>query len=286
LVEGTETPLQDLNKPIVTVAIPVFNGEKEIADAIQSVLNQTFVDFELVIIDDCSSDQTLSVARSFSDQRIRVIENEANLGYIGNFNRAVQEAKGTYLKILCHDDVIVANCIEMQIKPFMGDNGEKIAISTGLKKVVNHKRVEVLSPQGLKGSTRYVEGVSAIRKCVRAGRNLIGETSVTLVKTDDLRKIGSFQTKYTLDLNMWFRVLQLGGLYFTNEIVSEFRITDTSGTAAQSKTQATQTNQLLDWAFEQNFGVTKFDLCLGKTRSYLNQIGRRFIFFYASRKSR
>ena len=278
--------MQDLNKPIVTVAIPVFNGEKEIADAIQSVLNQTFVDFELVIIDDCSSDQTLSVARSFSDQRIRVIENEANLGYIGNFNRAVQEAKGTYLKILCHDDVIVANCIEMQIKPFMGDNGEKIAISTGLKKAVNHKRVEVLSPQGLKGSTRYVEGVSAIRNCVRAGRNLIGETSVTLVKTDDLRKIGSFQTKYTLDLNMWFRVLQLGGLYFTNEIVSEFRIIATSGTAAQSKTQATQTNQLLDWAFKQNFGVTKFDLCLGKTRSYLNQISRRFIFFYASRKSR
>ena len=72
--------MQDLNKPIVTVAIPVFNGENEIADAIQSVLNQTFADFELVIIDDCSSDQTLSVARSFSDYRIRVIENEANLG--------------------------------------------------------------------------------------------------------------------------------------------------------------------------------------------------------------
>lgn len=277
--------MQDLNKPIVTVAIPVFNGENEIADAIQSVLNQTFVDFELVIIDDCSSDQTLSVARSFSDYRIRVIENEANLGYIGNFNRAVQEAKGTYLKILCHDDVIVANCIEMQIKPFMGDNGEKIAISTGLKKVVNHKRIEVLSPQGLKGSTRYFEGVAAIRKCVRAGRNLIGETSVTLVKTDDLRKIGSFQTKYTLDLNMWFRVLQLGGLHFTNEIVSEFRVIGTSGTAAQSKTQATQTNQLLDWAFEQNFGVKRFDVYIGKSMAFLNEIGRRLVFYIASRKS-
>jgi glycosyltransferase involved in cell wall biosynthesis len=277
--------LQELKKPIVTVAIPVFNGEKEIADAIQSVLNQTFVDFELIMIDDCSTDQTLSVARSFSDHRIRIIENEVNLGYIGNFNRAVQEAKGTYLKILCHDDVIVANCIEMQIKPFMGNNSEKIAISTGLKKVVNHKRVEVLSPQGLKGCTRYVEGVSAIRKCVRAGRNLIGETSVTLVKTDDLRKIGSFQTKYTLDLNMWFRVLQLGGLYFTNEVVSEFRIIDTSGTAAQSKTQATQTNQLLDWAFEQNFGITRFDVYIGKSMAFLNQFSRRLVFYFASRIS-
>ena len=172
----------------------------------------------------------------------------------------------------------------MQIEPFVRGKGDDIAISTGLKKVVNSKRVEVLSPQGLNGSTRYVDGISVIRKCVRAGRNLIGETSVTLVKTEDLRKIGSFETKYTLDLNMWIRVLQLGGLYFTNEIVSEFRIIDTSGTAAQSKTQARQTNQLLDWAFEQNFGVTRFDLCLGKTMAYLNQIGRRFVFFYARRK--
>jgi glycosyltransferase involved in cell wall biosynthesis len=277
--------LQDSKKPLITVAIPVFNGEKEIADAIQSVLNQTYLDFELVVIDDCSTDQTLNVARSFSDPRIRIMENEVNLGYIGNFNRTVNEAKGMYLKILCHDDVIVPNCLEMQIEPFIGGRGEYIAISTGLKKVVNNKRVEVLKPQGLKGSTRYVDGNSVIRKCVRAGRNLIGETSVTLVKTEDLRNIGSFETKYTLDLNMWFRVLQLGGLYFTSAIVSEFRIIDTSGTAAQSKTQAKQTNQLLAWAFEQNFGVTRLDLYLGKTMAYLNQIARRFIFFYSSRKS-
>jgi len=277
--------LQDSKKPLITVAIPVFNGEKEIADAIQSVLNQTYLDFELVVIDDCSTDQTLNVARSFSDPRIRIMENEVNLGYIGNFNRTVNEAKGMYLKILCHDDVIVPNCLEMQIEPFIGGRGEDIAISTGLKKVVNNKRVEVLKPQGLKGSTRYVDGNSVIRKCVRAGRNLIGETSVTLVKTEDLRNIGSFETKYTLDLNMWFRVLQLGGLYFTSAIVSEFRIIDTSGTAAQSKTQAKQTNQLLAWAFEQNFGVTRLDLYLGKTMAYLNQIARRFIFFYSSRKS-
>ena len=277
--------MQDSKKPLITVAIPVFNGEKEIADAIQSVLNQTYLDFELVVIDDCSTDQTLNVARSFSDPRIRIMENEVNLGYIGNFNRTVNEAKGMYLKILCHDDVIVPNCLEMQIEPFIGGRGEDIAISTGLKKVVNNKRVEVLKPQGLKGSTRYVDGNSVIRKCVRAGRNLIGETSVTLVKTEDLRNIGSFETKYTLDLNMWFRVLQLGGLYFTSAIVSEFRIIDTSGTAAQSKTQAKQTNQLLAWAFEQNFGVTRLDLYLGKTMAYLNQIARRFIFFYSSRKS-
>jgi hypothetical protein len=151
---------------------------------------------------------------------------------------------------------------------------------------VNSDRIEVISPEGLKGSTRYVDGTSVVRKCVRAGRNLIGETSVTLVKTEELRKTGSFQTKYTLDLNMWFRVLQLGDLYFTNEIVSEFRIIDTSGTAAQSKTQALQTIQLLEWAFQQNFGVTKLDVRIGKTRAHLNQLARRLVFFYADRKTK
>ena len=278
--------MQDTKTPLITVAIPVFNGENEIADSIQSVLNQTFLNFELVVIDDCSTDRTLDVARSFSDPRIRIIQNEANLGYIGNFNRTVSEAKGKYLKILCHDDVIVPSCLEMQLEPFLESQGNGVSISTGLKKVVNSDRIEVISPQGLKGSTRYVDGTSIVRKCVRAGRNLIGETSVTLVRTDDLRKIGSFQTKYTLDLNMWFRVLQLGDLYFTNEIVSEFRIIDTSGTAAQSKTQALQTIQLLEWAFQQNFGVTKLDVRIGKTRAHLNQLARRLVFFYANRKTK
>jgi glycosyltransferase involved in cell wall biosynthesis len=285
LFKGTESPLQKIKTPTITVAIPVFNGEKEIADAIQSVLNQTFMDFELVIIDDCSADRTLDIALSFSDPRIRIIRNDVNLGYIGNFNRSVSEAKGEYLKILCHDDVIVPTCLEIQLKPFLESQGINVSISTGLKKVVNNNHVEVFRPQGLKGSSRCIDGSSVIRKCVRAGRNLIGETSVTLVKTEELQKIGSFETKYTLDLNMWFRVLQLGDLYFTNEIVSEFRIIDTSGTAAQSKTQALQTNQLLEWAFQQNFGVTKFDIRVGKTRAYLNQFARRLIFSYANRKT-
>ena len=275
--------MQALKNPLITVGIPVFNGEKEIAEAIQSVLNQTYLDFELVVIDDCSKDQTLNVVRSFSDPRIRIIQNEVNLGYIGNFNRTVSEANGKYLKILCHDDVIVPTCLEIQLEPFLGSQGDDISISTGLKKVVNSHRIEVFSPQGLKGSTRYIDSRYVIKKCVRAGRNLIGETSVTLVKTEDLRKIGSFETKYTLDLNMWFRVLQFGGLYFTSEIVSEFRIIDTSGTAAQSKTQALQTSQLLEWAYEQNFGVSRFDICIGKTMAYLNQFGRRLLFFYANR---
>ena len=276
--------MQELKKPLITVAIPVFNGENEIAEAVRSVLNQTFLNFELVVIDDCSTDRTLDIAHSFSDPRIRIIQNEVNLGYIGNFNRAVSEAKGKYLKILCHDDVIVPRCLEIQLEPFLGGQGNEVSISTGLKKVVNSDRLEVFSPQGLKGSTRHVDGTSVVKKCVRAGRNLIGETSVTLVKTEELRKIGSFQSKYTLDLNMWFRVLQLGDLYFTNEIVSEFRIIDTSGTAAQSRTQALQTIQLLEWAFQQNFGVTKFDVRIGKMRAHMNQFARRLIFFYANRK--
>ena len=268
-------------KPLVTIAIPVFNGEFEISDAIESVFNQSIDDFELVVIDDCSTDKTIEVVESFKDQRIRLIKNEVNLGYIGNFNRAVNEARGEYLKILCHDDIILPNSVEALLRPFKEPN-DRVVLSTGLKKIVNNRRKSILRPQGFNGKSREIDGVDAIRACVRAGRNLIGETSVALVRTSVIREIGTFKTKYTLDLNMWFRILQTGNVYFVNEPVSEFRVTNSSGTAAQSRTQAKQTRELIDWIKQEDIGVSNFDAFIGKLSASVNQFARRAIFFFAN----
>ena len=66
--------------PLVSIAIPTYRGEAHIADTIESVLGQSFGDFELIIVDDNSSDRTLEIARRFTDPRIRILCNEANLG--------------------------------------------------------------------------------------------------------------------------------------------------------------------------------------------------------------
>ena len=78
-----------MEAPQITVAMPVYNGEGFVHLAIQSVLDQTYSDFELLIVDNCSTDGTLDVVKTFSDPRIRLHINSTNLGMVGNWNRSV-----------------------------------------------------------------------------------------------------------------------------------------------------------------------------------------------------
>lgn len=90
--------------PHVSVIIPTYNGADFVADAIESVLSQSYADFELLVVDDGSTDDTPEIAQSFNDSRIRIHENERNLGIAKNMNRAVQLADGNIIAFLDQDD--------------------------------------------------------------------------------------------------------------------------------------------------------------------------------------
>jgi glycosyltransferase involved in cell wall biosynthesis len=94
--------------PLVSVLMTVYNREKYIAEAIESVLNSTYTNFELLIVDDLSTDQSLSIAKEYEakDKRIKIIVNEVNLGQFQNRNKAATLAKGKYIKYVDSDDII------------------------------------------------------------------------------------------------------------------------------------------------------------------------------------
>jgi glycosyltransferase involved in cell wall biosynthesis len=100
---------------IISILITSFNRDKYIADAIESVLNSTFKDFELIIVDDCSQDRTVEIARKYEalDQRVKVFVNENNLGDYPNRNKAASYAKGKYIKYVDADDYIYPNGLEI-----------------------------------------------------------------------------------------------------------------------------------------------------------------------------
>ena len=110
-------------KTMVSVLMTAFNREKFIGEAIESVLLSTFKDFELIIVDDCSTDSTVEIAQSFAEQdkRIKVFQNEINLGDYPNRNKAASYANGKYLKYLDSDDVMSPNCLEIMVEG-MEDN--------------------------------------------------------------------------------------------------------------------------------------------------------------------
>lgn len=112
-----DIPKNTENPPIVSVLMTAFNRQDYIADAIQSVLNSTFTDFELIIVDDASTDNTLAIASEYEarDNRIKIYKNDQNFGQFGNRNRAASYATGKYLKYLDSDDIIYPYGLKLMV---------------------------------------------------------------------------------------------------------------------------------------------------------------------------
>ena len=108
--------------PRVSICIPVYNTERFIADAVTTALAQTYRDFEIVIVDNASTDATPRGARARHGPAHQAsFRNERNIGAQANFNRAVSLARGEYLKVLCADDVLYPTCLEQQVAVFEAD---------------------------------------------------------------------------------------------------------------------------------------------------------------------
>jgi glycosyltransferase involved in cell wall biosynthesis len=101
--------------PKVTVAIPTYNRAHYLKEAIESVLNQTYTDYELLVVDNASTDNTEEVVKSFNDKRIKYIKNEKNIGMVNNWNKCIDLAQGKYLIIFHDDDIMKPELLEKEI---------------------------------------------------------------------------------------------------------------------------------------------------------------------------
>src|SRR5262245_35151443 len=107
------------SSPRVSVGLPVYNGERFVADAIDSILSQDFEDLELIISDNASEDATEEIARAYveKDARARYVRNEVNVGAARNYNNLVDMARGEYFKWAAHDDQcapgFVGRCVDV-----------------------------------------------------------------------------------------------------------------------------------------------------------------------------
>jgi glycosyltransferase involved in cell wall biosynthesis len=102
--------------PAVSVIMAAYNGERFLRPAIDSILSQSFRDFELIVIDDCSTDSTSRIMSEVKDERIRVLRNERNLGIAGTLNRGLAVARGEYIALQDHDDVSLPTRFEKQVQ--------------------------------------------------------------------------------------------------------------------------------------------------------------------------
>ncbi|WP_272023352.1 glycosyltransferase family 2 protein [Olleya namhaensis] len=131
-------------KVLISVVLPVYNVEPYIKECIDSILNQTIQDFEVIVIDDCSTDSTVAVVESYNDDRISIIKKEKNKGLIDSLNLGFRLAKGKYIARVDGDDINVLNRFEKQLL-FLESNPDVKACGCWLQiyddpsKVIKHK---------------------------------------------------------------------------------------------------------------------------------------------------
>ncbi len=123
--------------PLVSVCIPVHNCAAYIDQAIESVLAQTMSDWELVILDNASSDGTVAIARSYTDHRIRIVENVHNIGLEANWNKALEKSRGDYVKLLPADDYLLPRCLETQVGALALEVNRKAVLACCGRRIVS-----------------------------------------------------------------------------------------------------------------------------------------------------
>ncbi len=265
--------------PSVSVCIPVYNGEQFLAETIRSVLDQSYRDFEVVILDNASTDQSGDIARSFSDSRIRIERNRSTLPQAENWNRVVELARASLVKVVCADDLLHPRCLELQVPPMDAD--PNIALVAARRHMISEHGRVIAPRRGLRGLIGMHTGVEVARRVVRNGANPIGEGNNVLFRRADFFTVGGWKTdrSHVMDLDLWLRLLQLGDFLGLPETLAAFRIARGSISARSDEQLYAQQRMLIEEVGDSDyFQVRGLDLAVGRLNAPAGRARRRALF--------
>lgn len=207
---------KDVN-PLISVLMPVYNGQQYVAEAIASILNQTYKHFELLIIDDGSSDSSEQIIKGFEDSRIVYIKNETNKGLIFTLNRGIGLSKGTYIARMDADDVSVATRFEKQIEEFKKD--EKLVVCGSFIKTFGNGTERLIDYMPVS----HAQIISSIFfTCPFAHPSVIINKEALLKLNDFYRE----DYRYSEDYDLWSRLVFVGNTINIPESLLNYRIHD------------------------------------------------------------
>ena len=267
--------------PSVSVCIPSYCGAMHLGAAIDSVLNQSFTDFELIIIDDNSSDQTSEVVLSYQDARIRYIKNTENLGPEGNWNKCLSVAKGKYFKLLPHDDVLAQDCLSRQVDILENDPNELIALVFCARHIIDQKGKIIATRRYSSSKAGVISSQAIIKKSIQLGTNLLGEPGAILFRKSLAETIGVFDgsISYIIDLDYWFRLLLNGDAYYMNEPLASFRVAPGSWSIDIGANQGHDFSRFINRCLQNPaYALTFIDTLLGRLMAKINNCLR--LLFY------
>jgi glycosyltransferase involved in cell wall biosynthesis len=221
--------MSDIKTPILSITISSYNHGKYIAQTIDSILKQSFTDFELIIVDDASSDNSLKIIKSFSDPRIKLIALEKNNGVCNSCNKAISIAVGKYFKGFASDDIMMPGALAKKIQ-FLEQNQEYDAVFSAMQVIDENGKILKKKTKRFKRffTDKNRSKEEWLNHFFNKGNCLAAPTA--MVRTELLRKVGGFDQRFAQahDFDAWVKCCLYGkNIYvFEDEMVQYRRVSN------------------------------------------------------------
>ncbi len=206
---------------LCTVAIPVYNRKEAVVFAVNSALNQSLPDLEVLVVDDGSTDGAFEAVQEISDSRLRVIRNNVNLGLFGNFNRCVSLASGKYVRILCTDDRLAADCLAKEVAWLESHTAVSMLSTRGEFIDSNGKATGFLGDDMVPGLYKGSDMIyGALWVLAQYGHNAFNYPSGILFRKKLAEGLRGFDSHYKLvgDVDFWLQLAEKGHVAISSDI--------------------------------------------------------------------
>ncbi|TRZ53935.1 MAG: glycosyltransferase family 2 protein [Dehalococcoidia bacterium] len=247
--------------PRVSIGLPVYNGERYIEAAIDSILTQTYCDLELIIVDNASTDQTPRICREYAakDKRIRYYRNKINMGVVANFNRAFKFSSGEYFKWAAHDDVLAPEFLSKCINIL--DNDPSI--------VLCHSKTGCIDEHGkLVGIYNYNVKTDLLKSHERFGdfvlRRYQDDSWILifgLMRADVLRKTELMGKFIGSDINLLAEISLIGRIYEVPEVLF-FRRSHPQAFSNRASAKKLEHQEIVFWVQSYRFSSRWWRICI------------------------
>lgn len=233
--------------PRVSICIPIYQGERFLARTLDSALAQDFEDFEIIALDNGSTDRTAELLDAYEDPRLVKLRSDTVVDLPTNWSRVVEASAAPYVKLLCADDLIHRTALRKQVEIL--DQRPEVSLVASRRALIDDRGRVLASNLGLRGLTGHRSGRDVARRTLHIGGiNPVGEPAAVMFRRADFDEIGGWNTSllFPMDLDLWLRLLDCGSFYGQSEELAAFRVSDTALSAAHSKKQYGEVKTLLD----------------------------------------
>jgi glycosyltransferase involved in cell wall biosynthesis len=270
-------------RPRVSVCIPLYQKVRYIGRTIDSVLAQTFTDFELVVLDNGSTDGSGEVVATYEDPRIRVVRHAETVPMIDNFNAAVSHTRAPLVKVLLADDLIEPEALARQVAVMDAEPGVSL-VSSRHHLIDDRDRIvardRTLRTPDLIGRQ---DRKAVVRRVVRHGGNPLGVPGNMLFRRSAFDAIGGFPTEdhFVLDVDLGVRMTAVGDFYGLPETLARFRLAVGSDGAADRRRNLRAQRQFIR-VLQRDEVVRRRDIVRGRVRWPLTYLRNQVMMSAAS----